>query len=218
MGDDDRVEAFLFGGDLSEQVHKEFIGPKPEAVKGRIWTIGHSARSIEEFLELLRSHGIGRILDVRLLPGSRRHPHFNAENLAASLADAGIDYRHFPELGGRRKADPNSANLAWRNASFRGYADYMQSSDFERGLGRAMSFAADRPSALLCAEAVPWRCHRSLIADALLARGWEVLDIFGLGEAKLHRLNSFAKVEGERVTYPQEEPLQKSLSFEKASD
>lgn len=180
-----------------------------------MWTIGHSTRSIEEFLELLRSHGLERILDVRLLAGSRRHPHFNAEALRDSLAGAGIDYRHFPKLGGRRKARPDSQNLGWRNLSFRGYADYMATPDFQAALEEAMLLALERPSAFLCAEAVPWRCHRSLIGDSLLARGWEVLDILGPGPAKPHSLTTFAKIEGESLSYPEEEPIQKSLPFEK---
>ena len=167
---------------------------------------------------MLKSHGVSRILDVRLLPGSRRHPHFNAETLAASLEQAGIDYRHLRDLGGRRKAGVDSENLGWKNASFRGYADYMATEGFRRALDQAMALAAERPSALLCAEAVPWRCHRSLIGDALLARAWEVLDILGPGAAKPHRLTAFAKVEGEKVSYPAEEPVQKSLSFEKLPD
>jgi uncharacterized protein (DUF488 family) len=203
---------------LSEQVHAKFIGPNGRAVKGRLWTLGHSTRSIEEFLALLKGLGIGRVLDVRLLPGSRRHPQFNAESLGESLAQAGIDYRHLPALGGRRKPRSDSMNLGWKNASFRGYADYMATEEFGRALDEVMALAVNRPSALLCAEAVPWRCHRSLIADAMLARGWEVLDILGPGAAKPHRLTGFVKIEGEKLSYPAEEPAQKSLSFEKAPD
>ncbi|HEX5035015.1 MAG TPA: DUF488 domain-containing protein [bacterium] len=203
---------------MSEQVHTPYLGPNHRAVKGRLWTIGHSTRSIEEFVGLLKSHGVDRVLDVRLLPGSRRYPHFNAEALAASLSQAGIDYRHLPNLGGRRKACPDSENLGWKNASFRGYADYMAIEGFRLALAEAMALATERPSALLCAEAVPWRCHRSLIGDALLAQGWEVLDIIGPGAAKPHRLTAFAKVEGEKVSYPAEGSAQKSLPFEKRPD
>lgn len=163
-------------------------------------------------------HGVGRILDVRLLPGSRRHPHFNAEALRDSLVRVGIDYRHFPDLGGRRKARPDSPNVAWRNLTFRGYADYMATSEFRGALAEAMRLGLEMPSALLCAEAVPWRCHRSLIGDALLARGWEVWDILGPGPEKPHRLTSFAKIEGEIVSYPGAEAAQKSLPFGQPAD
>ena len=167
---------------------------------------------------MLRGHGIRRLLDVRLLPGSRRYPHFNSEALRDSLAQAGIDYRHLPDLGGRRKPRADSANLGWKNASFRGYADYMQTEAFARALEEAMALAAEKPAALLCAEAVPWRCHRSLIGDALLARGWEVWDILGPDSVKPHRLTDFAEVEGESVTYPGGKAAQKSLPFEKPPD
>ncbi|HKX12785.1 MAG TPA: DUF488 domain-containing protein, partial [bacterium] len=155
---------------------------------------------MEEFIDLLKFNGVERILDVRLLPGSRRYPHFNAEALRDFLAEAGIDYHHIAGLGGRRKASPDSKNLGWKNASFRGYADYMATEGFNRALNEAVALATERPSALLCAEAVPWRCHRSLIGDALLTRGWEVLDILGPGAAKPHRLTAFAKVDGERLS------------------
>lgn len=172
-----------------------------ETVK-TIYTLGHSTRSLEEFLDLLRMHGVQRILDVRSLPGSRRYPHFNSEALKDSLAQAGIDYRHLPGLGGRRKVRADSKNTGWRHPAFRGYADYMASAEFSLALQEAMDLAAERPSALLCAEAVPWRCHRSLIGDAFLIWGWQVLDIIGPAKPHPHQLTDFAKVEGEQVSYP----------------
>src|SRR5205823_915588 len=143
----------------------------------RIWTIGHSTRTIEKFISLLEEHGIKSLADVRLLPGSRRYPQFDKETLADSLAKLGICYEHFPELGGRRKPRKDSPNTAWRNESFRGYADYMETPAFEEALAHLMELGGNTPTTTMCAEAVPWRCHRSLISDALLVRGWTVLDI-----------------------------------------
>jgi len=148
-----------------------------------VWTIGHSTRTLEEFVTLLQLHGIERIADVRRHAGSRKYPHFNAEPLAAALASHGIDYRPFADLGGRRKASPTSTNTVWRNASFRGYADYMATEEFRVALSRLVDAARERRTALLCSEAVWWRCHRSMIADALKATGIEVLHI--LGESKV---------------------------------
>ncbi len=144
----------------------------------RIWTIGHSTRPLEAFLALLETHRIKLLADVRLLPGSRRHPHFNREPLAASLAEHQITYAHFPELGGRRKTRPDSPHTAWRNLSFRGYADHMETEEFGRGIARLTDLTdTTGPAALMCAEAVWWSCHRSLISDYLKARGIEVLHI-----------------------------------------
>jgi uncharacterized protein (DUF488 family) len=144
----------------------------------RIWTIGHSTRTIEKFISLLEEHGIKSLADVRLLPGSRRYPQFNRETLADSLGTAGIRYEHFPELGGRRKARSDSRNTAWRNESFRGYADYMETEEFHKGVGRLLDLATQAGStAIMCAEAVWWRCHRSLISDYLKTRGIEVTHI-----------------------------------------
>ena len=170
-----------------------------------IFTIGHSTHAIEPFLELLKSHGIEQIIDIRTIPKSRRNPQFNSEALAAALDAAGIRYVHLKELGGLRHARRDSINLGWRNASFRGYADYMQSPEFEAGIERAIRLAADRPSALMCAEAVPWRCHRSLVADALVVRGFRVTHIIGSAEPKEHTLTPFARVRGTQVTYPGEQ-------------
>ena len=153
-------------------------------------------------MELLLAHWVKSLADVRKFPGSRRLPWFNAGNLAKSLKDSGIAYHALPALGGRRRPVANSVNTGWRNEGFRGYADYMQSPEFAGGLEELMRIATQSPTAMMCAEAVPWRCHRSLIADALLVRGWSVLDIFDARKVTPHKLTPFAKVEGLRITYP----------------
>lgn len=165
-------------------------------------TIGHSTHPGEEFLGILQAHGIRSLVDVRTIPKSRRNPQFNRESLAASLAAAGIDYRHLPGLGGLRHPRKDSTNAAWRNASFRGYADYMQTPEFEENLEKLIEIASPAPTAIMCAEAVPWRCHRSLIADALLARGIHVEEILSATKSQPHAMTPFAKVQRERVTYP----------------
>ena len=175
--------------------------PDPESSDRAIFTIGHSNRSLAAFLAILAAHGAGRILDVRRFPASRKWPHFDAEPLARSLAAAGIDYVGMPELGGRRKPRTDSPHTAWRVDAFRGYADFMDTPEFAAGLVRVEALASERPSALMCAEALPWRCHRSLIADALLARGWRVLEILSEKEARPRKLSAFARVEGTRVIY-----------------
>jgi uncharacterized protein (DUF488 family) len=166
-----------------------------------LWTVGHSNKPIEEFVGILRAHRIERVIDVRRFPASRKWPHFNAASLATSLPEAGIDYSGSPELGGRRKTRPDSPHTAWRVEAFRGYADFMDTAEFAAGLDRAVALAKERRSALMCAEALPWRCHRSLIADALLARGWDVLEILSEKEARPRRLPAFARLEGTRVIY-----------------
>ncbi len=166
-----------------------------------ILTIGHSTRPIGEFLGLLQEHGVELLVDVRTIPRSRRNPQFNIDALPGALAAAGIRYLHMPALGGLRHARPDSVNTGWRNASFRGYADYMQTAEFERALEELMAAARDR-LAVMCAESVPWRCHRSLIADALAVRGIQVGHITGKGAPKPHQFTAFARVEGTRVTYP----------------
>lgn len=166
-----------------------------------LFTVGHSNRSFEDFLAILKAHGVARILDVRRYPTSRKWPHFDAAALEASLAAAGLAYSGLPELGGRRRPRADSPHTAWREPSFRGYADFMDTPEFARGLSRAAALASEAPSSLMCAEAVPWRCHRSLIADAFLARGGEVFDILSAREARPHRLPEFARTEGERVIY-----------------
>ena len=166
-----------------------------------IFTVGHSNRSFEEFLGILRAHGIERVLDARRFPASRKWPHFNAANLGRSLAVAEIDYVGMPELGGRRRARSDSPHTAWRVEAFRGYADFMDTDEFAGALEKAIVLARERPSTLMCAEALPWRCHRSLIADAFLARGWEVFEILSEKEARRRDLPAFARLEGTRVVY-----------------
>lgn len=173
--------------------------PKPPAV---VFTVGHSNRTLEEFLALLRAHGVALVVDVRKMPRSRKNPQFNIDALPQSLRDVGIGYVHLPDLGGLRRRDPNSPNTGWRNASFRAYADYMLTPEFERGLQEFLKQASERTAALMCAEAVPWRCHRSLIADALTARGVSVMDILSASRAQPHLLRPWAHVEGARITYP----------------
>lgn len=170
-----------------------------------IYTVGHSTRTLDELLAILRAHGVAAIADVRRFAGSRRLPQYNADSLAKSLPEAGVTYLPCPLLGGRRKPSPDSINTGWRNESFRAYADYMQTPEFAEGLSGLIDVAERTPTAMMCAEAVPWRCHRSLIADALLVRGWTVLDLMSATKATPHKLTPFAKVEGLRITYPPEE-------------
>jgi uncharacterized protein (DUF488 family) len=167
-----------------------------------VFTIGHSTRPIEEFIGLLQAHGVTQLADVRTIPKSRRHPHFAQEALSVSLPAAGISYRHFPGLGGLRKAAPDSANGGWRHAGFRGYADYMQTPAFSAALADLLQWSRDAPTAVMCAEAVWWQCHRQLIADALVARGVAVRHITSPKAAAAHALTAFARVDGERVSYP----------------
>ncbi len=167
-----------------------------------IFTVGHSTRPLDEFIELLRSNGVEQLIDIRTIPKSRHNPQFNGETLAAALRAAGIRYVHMKELGGLRRARADSVNLGWRNTSFRGFADYMQTAEFAAGLERAIRLAETKTSALMCAEAVPWRCHRSLVADALLVRGIRVEDIISASPPKPHELTPFARVRGLEITYP----------------
>ena len=167
-----------------------------------VFTIGHSTRPIDQFLELLTAHGVQRLIDVRKIPQSRHNPQFGREQLSSSLEQAGIHYTHMPGLGGLRRPRKDSLNTGWRNASFRGYADYMQTPEFEESLNRCIERAKEERVALMCAEAVPWRCHRSLIADALLARGIDVQEIVSAADARPHALTPWARVEGTKVTYP----------------
>jgi uncharacterized protein (DUF488 family) len=165
-----------------------------------VYTLGHSTLDLDAFLALLARHGIGGIADVRRFPASRRHPHFGREALAASLAGAGVAYDWLPALGGRRPAHRSSPHVGWRVEAFRGYADHMESAEFAGGLARLLELVAARPTAIMCAEAVPWRCHRQLVADALVARGIDVRHVVGAAENP-HRLTAFARVEGERIVY-----------------
>ena|SRR5207237_7889265 len=167
-----------------------------------IWTIGHSTRAIEDFLQLLTTQRIERLADVRLIPFSRRNPQFNHEALRESLSRDGIVYLPVPGLGGRRTPRPDSPNRGWRNASFRGYADYMQTDEFSRALEELMVGSKKHRTAIMCAEAVPWRCHRSLISDALVSAGWDVCHIVSKAQPKPHELTSFAKLTHGRLIYP----------------
>ncbi len=167
-----------------------------------IFTIGHSTRPFAEFVACLQRHGVTQLVDVRTHPGSRRNPQYGAEALAEGLAAVGISYSQNRALGGRRKPRPDSPNLAWRNLSFRGYADHMGTPEFAAGLADLLARAEAAPTAIMCAEAVPWRCHRSLIGDALVARGIAVLDIFAVDEARPHKLAAHAVVERGAVKYP----------------
>jgi len=171
-------------------------------VATRVFTIGHSVRPFEEFLRILQAHGIALLVDIRTIPRSRRNPQFNREELARTLPENGIRYRHMASLGGLRHPRKDSINSAWKNDSFRGYADYMQTEEFARAVDELIVLASGEPTAIMCAEAVHWRCHRSLVADALTARGVEVLHIEDEKRARPHRLTSFAQVDGAQVTYP----------------
>jgi hypothetical protein len=167
-----------------------------------ILTIGHSTHPIEQFIELLRQHGVEQLVDIRTIPRSRHNPQFNSEALAKTLEQEGIAYAHLKELGGLRHARADSINTGWRNASFRGYADYMQTEEFEQALDRLLQVCAGKRCAAMCAEAVPWRCHRSLVADALVARGIRVEHILSGSRRDVHSLTPFARVQKERVFYP----------------
>ena len=169
-----------------------------------IYTIGHSTRPLDEFISMLQAHSISMLIDVRTVPRSARNPQFNRESLPEDLAKQAIQYEHFPALGGLRKPRPQSVNSGWKNESFRGYADYMQTAEFARAIERLIQQANDAHVCIMCAEAVPWRCHRSLIADALMARGIRAIHIMSVKAAQPHKLTSFARVRGERVTYPAE--------------
>jgi uncharacterized protein (DUF488 family) len=168
----------------------------------RIYSIGHSTRAIDELLAMLRTHRVVTLVDVRTIPRSRRHPQFVRESLAASLAEAAIRYRHMPGLGGLRRPRPDSTNTGWRHPGFRGYADYMETAEFERNLDMLIGEAGHGPLAFMCAEAVPWRCHRSLIADVLTVRGLAVEHVLDAADTRPHALTQFARIEGTRVTYP----------------
>jgi uncharacterized protein (DUF488 family) len=169
-----------------------------------IFTIGHSTHPIGEFIELLKAHGIQAIADVRTIPKSRHNPQFNEDDLKESLGEAHIRYKHIKKLGGLRHTTEDSINLGWRNASFRGYADYMAAPEFEEGLESLIKIARTKNTAIMCAEAVPWRCHRSLIADALTKKGWLVRDIMSRTSATRHRLTPFLKVKKGQLVYPAE--------------
>jgi uncharacterized protein (DUF488 family) len=189
-----------------------------------IYTIGHSTRSFDDFLALVRAHGIAQVADIRKVPRSRRHPHFSGDALAPALARHGLDYRHFPELGGFRRPHRDSPNVGWVNESFRGYADYMQTGDFDTGLARLLDYAAGAAAdsgseappgartAVMCAEAVWWRCHRALLADALVVRGVTVCHILSIEPAQPHQLCAFAQAKGTIITYVGDNRLPSSVN------
>jgi len=178
------------------------VKAKQPKMIARIWTIGHSTRKIDIFLALLEENGIKLVADVRMFPGSKRYPQFGRKALAKSLSEHGIRYEHFPELGGRRKAKPDSKNTAWRNESFRGYADYMETEDFRNGITRLVDLAEESgPTAIMCAEVVWWRCHRSLISDYLKARGVEVIHILDEKKTEPHPFTSAARIVNGELSY-----------------
>jgi uncharacterized protein (DUF488 family) len=182
-----------------------------------VCTIGHSNRSIEEFISLLKQNGIACVLDIRTVPKSRHNPQFGQDQLPGSLSAAGIEYRYLGGLGGLRRPRQDSPNGGWRNTSFRGYADYMQTDAFTENVDTVVALAENTRCALMCAEAVPWRCHRSLVADALLVRGIPVEEIIGPQKPRPHELTPFAKVDGLHITYPsdtqRQEEAQGDLPF-----
>jgi uncharacterized protein (DUF488 family) len=178
-----------------------------------IFTIGHSTRPLEEFIELLLASGVERVIDIRTIPRSRHNPQFNGDALGPALRSARIGYVQLKELGGLRRAKADSKNLGWRNASFRGFADYMQTPEFESGLERAIHLGEEKPSALMCAEAVPWSCHRSMVADALTVRGFAVEHIVSGSKPQEHKLTSFARVRGTKITYPSDDS-QGAINFQ----
>jgi uncharacterized protein (DUF488 family) len=167
-------------------------------------TIGHSNRPLQDLISMLQAHGVDLLVDVRTVPKSRHNPQFNTDALPQPLREAGIGYLHMPGLGGLRHARKDSTNTGWRNASFRGYADYMQTPEFDAALAELLRAAEGRHAAVMCAEAVPWRCHRSMIADALTARGVPVEHIMSASQRNLHKMTSFARIDGARVDYPAE--------------
>ncbi len=180
--------------------------PDHVATPQAVLTVGHSSRPLGEFLRLLEAHGVTRVVDVRKMPRSRRNPQFSGDALAPALREAGIDYAYLSGLGGLRRRRPDSPNGAWKNASFQGYADHMLTPEFEAALDELLDLARGERVALMCAEAVPWRCHRSLIADALVVRGVPVAHILSATKAPAHELRPWACVEGTRITYPPKAP------------
>jgi len=169
--------------------------------KHTIYTIGHSSHSLDDFIGMLQSFGIRNLIDIRRFPGSRKYPQFNKAHLAEELEKTGIYYQHMEDLGGRRKARVNSINSNWHNDSFRGYADYMETEDFEKAIAALETIALKQPTAYMCSEAVWWRCHRSMVSDYLKAKGWTVLHIMAAGKADEHPYTSPARVVGDRVFY-----------------
>lgn len=178
-----------------------------------LWTIGHSTHSLEAFIGILRAHSIAALVDVRTMPGSRRYPHFNREVLSGALENVGINYVHLPELGGRRKPRADSPNIAWRNEFFRGYADHMETLEFLHGVNSLQDIAANKPTAIMCAEAVWWKCHRSMVSDWLKVHGVEVLHILSENKVEPHPYTSAARIIGGELSYrePAEDATQREL-------
>jgi uncharacterized protein (DUF488 family) len=191
-------------GEHPRESRKEGGEAAEEAGQKRIWTIGHSTRPWDDFVSLLTAAGVRQLVDIRSYPGSRRYPHFNRETMETVLPRAGIAYRWMPALGGRRKPDPASRNTAWRNAAFRGYADYMDTNAFAEGLAALETLAEKTPTAYMCSEAVWWRCHRGLVSDALKSRGWTVLHIEDGPKFKEHPFTPPARLVEGRLTYEAE--------------
>ncbi len=167
----------------------------------KVWTVGHSTRSAEDFNQILAAHQIKSLVDVRSFPGSRRYPHFNRTELASNLSAAGIDYVHLPALGGRRRPSPSSKNTAWKNASFRAYADHLDSAEFQQGIEALSKLARERHTTIMCAEALWWRCHRSLIADWLKANGAEVVHIIDVKKTEAHPYTGAARIVDGELSY-----------------
>jgi uncharacterized protein (DUF488 family) len=201
---DATTAAYHFREHLPNPYHNSKEETAKAGTSAIVLTIGHSTRTIEEFINLVLSHGVNQVADVRTMPRSRHNPQFNADTLPGSLKKAGVGYVHLAGLGGLRHPTRDSLNIGWRNRSFRGFADYMQTAEFERSLGEFIELARLGGVALMCAEAVPWRCHRSLIADALLVRGIHVEHILSLAQCQIHTLTRFAKIRGSQITYPDE--------------
>lgn len=181
---------------------RALLKDEPRSARAAVLTIGHSRSSLDELIELLKAHEAACVVDVRTIPRSRTNPQFNHDTLPRALEAAGIDYVHMPALGGLRHARPDSPNMGWHNASFRGYADYMQTAEFAAAMQALIECASASRIALMCAEAVPWRCHRSLIADALSVRGFAVEHIIGRARAQPHTLTPWASVNGSTIVYP----------------
>ncbi len=179
---------------------------RDECLATTVYTIGHSTRTLADFIGLLRARGITQVVDVRTIPRSRHNPQFNFDTIPGSLSKAGLKYLHMPGLGGLPQVKPKSLNAGCRNASFRGYADYMQTPEFEENLEQLIELAKENRVAIMCAEAVPWRCHRSLIGDALTVRGIRTVNIMSLTRSAVHALTPFAVVQGTAITYPDEGP------------
>lgn len=188
-------------GPVDSETRESSGSPASLDPPGTLWTIGHSTRSIDELIALLREHGIEQVADVRRFAGSRKYPHFNPDALATSLAPAGISYTPSPALGGRRTPRPDSPHVAWRNEAFRGYADYMDTGEFRAAAAELAVIARRERTAIMCAEGVWWRCHRSMISDWFKAHGWTVLHIMGPGPAKEHPYTPVARIEGGELTY-----------------